>query len=85
MNKVINIILILNFSLLFFTPLNKYTLSIYLFVGVILPLVQIIVLTERKKKYTRFYAINIAILYVMSFCFFIIALYWALMIGIFKI
>lgn len=64
--------ILINLLLLFFTEKNILTWYLYISAAALLPLMQIVILTKEREK-TRFYSINIIILYAVSI-FFIFAL-----------
>ena len=76
---------ILNIYLLFYTRKNIYTWYLYPWIGGILPLIQIVILTKKKRESTKFYLLRVIILYTISIFFFSVALIWILMKDIFKI
>ncbi|SCL82635.1 hypothetical protein PP176A_0301 [Sporanaerobacter sp. PP17-6a] len=76
---------ILNIYLLFYTRKNIYTWYLYHWIGGILPLIQIVILTKKKRESTKFYLLRVIILYTISIFFFSVALIWILMKDIFKI
>ncbi len=75
MLKIVPIMLIINFYLLLFTKKNIYTWYLYHFIGVILPLIQVIILTKKRKK-SRFYSISVIVLYIISISFICLTFIW---------
>lgn len=62
--------MVLNFFLLFYTRKNIYTWYLYHFLGGILPIVEIIIITKSKIKSTKLYIIILIILCTISIIFF---------------
>lgn len=82
---VIITMMVLNFYLLFYTRKNIYTWYLYHFLGGILPIIEIILLSKKKTKSTKLYTISVIILFIISIIFFSTFLMWVSMKDIFNL